>query len=84
MKILTNQTVYQCSYCGKKNLTKKGSEIHENQYCKSKDSPCRKQLLDNQGECKHFHVDTKWSYISGECIKEPDYDYCVDCGMVFK
>ncbi|EIW20739.1 MULTISPECIES: hypothetical protein [Pelosinus] len=28
-------------------------------------------------------IATKWSYIPGECVKEPDYDYCTLCGEIF-
>ncbi|MDF2563757.1 MAG: hypothetical protein K0Q53_152 [Massilibacillus sp.] len=27
-------------------------------------------------------IDTEWRYIPGECVKEPDYDYCRLCGAV--
>lgn len=33
MKVLTNQTLYQCDHCGKRLLTKHGAKVHEEQYC---------------------------------------------------
>ncbi|EJR96873.1 MULTISPECIES: hypothetical protein [Bacillus] len=33
MKVLINQTLYQCDHCGKRLLTKHGVKVHEEQYC---------------------------------------------------
>ena len=34
--------------------------------------------------CSHPEkfIETEWSYIPGECVKEPDYNYCKLCGEI--
>lgn len=77
MEVLTNQTVYKCSFCKHKTFTKKGMILHENKYCKGIDSPRVKN-------CKHENVSTVWIPMLGEGSRmEPNYDYCVDCGFKF-
>jgi hypothetical protein len=77
MEILKNQTLYQCSFCSKRLLTKAGAILHENDYCKNENSP-------HVENCKHEHVETAWVLISGEDnAHEPDYDFCVECGTHF-
>ena len=39
MKILENQTIYKCSFCGQRKLTKRGCLMHEFSYCKNESSP---------------------------------------------
>lgn len=81
MEILTNQTIYQCSYCNKRLLSKNGAKIHEEQYCKDKNSPHKKNIADKQSKCTHENVETMYRTIPGEShLKEPYYDLCVDCG----
>ena len=82
MKELNNQTIYQCSYCGKKNFTKRGSKLHEDEYCKHSDSPHMIAIKKRQYDCKHLNTETVYRYIPGECVQEPDYDQCIDCGAV--
>jgi hypothetical protein len=37
-----------------------------------------------QKKCTHPYefIATEWSYIPGECVKEPNYDYCLLCGEI--
>ncbi len=82
MKLQINQTLYVCSYCGKRLITKKGCALHEEQYCGEYDSPNQQRIRQFQKDCPHKNIDTKYSYIPGEAVKEPDYDFCMDCGLV--
>lgn len=79
---LKNQTLYKCSYCGKRLLSKNGCKLHEHQYCKHYKSPHQQGIEINKKNCKHETVDTHYSYIPGEAVKEPAYNYCVDCGKI--
>lgn len=85
MKIIRNQTLYQCSYCGKRKLTKRGCILHEDKYCWHPKSPHKirvaKGITDKQRNCKHRNTEEIWSYIPGEAVKQPDYELCIDCGM---
>ncbi|MET4562215.1 DNA-directed RNA polymerase subunit RPC12/RpoP [Lysinibacillus parviboronicapiens] len=79
MKVLENQTLYQCDYCGKRLLTKNGAKIHEEEYCKSS-----AQLIDKGFEilinCQHDWK-TQWTPIPGEeHLSEPSHDVCIKCG----
>ncbi|MDY7044406.1 hypothetical protein RVS70_09330 [Virgibacillus sp. M23] len=79
MKILKEQTIYQCEYCGKRLLSKNGAKIHEEQYCN--DSPIVKaERIKIVKSCNH-EMETAWDYILGEAVMEPDYDYCIKCGV---
>ncbi len=69
---LKNQTIYKCQYCGRRKLTLKGCQIHEQLYCKNDEAPRRKN-------CKHDNIQTYYSHV-GEGMYEPAYDYCGDCG----
>lgn len=40
------------------------------------------QRLERQKHCFHVNIDMHWTYIPGEAVKEPAYDYCIDCGKV--
>ena len=80
MIIQTNQTTYKCSYCGRRKLSKRGCIEHENKYCKNELSPHMLAIRKKQDNCLHEHRETVYSYIPGECVKEPDYDICIDCG----
>jgi len=79
MEILRNQTLYKCSYCGKRLLSKNGCKIHENGYCQNPKSPNIQEGIKKQATCAHLNVETVWSYIPGEAVKQPDYDVCIDC-----
>lgn len=83
MKEIKNQTIYQCSYCGKRLLSKNGAKIHENTYCKHMDSPAQKSVIEKQNNCAHKNVETEYTYIPGEAVKEPNCDICLDCGARF-
>lgn len=61
-------------------LTKKGCYLHENEYCWHPDSPHQKNIIKARLACKHKNVETQYSYIPGEAVKEPAYDLCLDCG----
>lgn len=78
MKVLTNQTIYQCQYCNKRLLSKNGAKIHEEQYCSQ--SPVAEQnRIEKIKTCNH-DMETHWDYIPGEAVMEPQYDYCIKCG----
>jgi len=64
-------------------LTKKGAYIHENEYCKDKNSPNHKALIEKQGVCEHKNSQTHYSYIPGESVQQPECDICTDCGAKF-
>ena len=80
MKILNNQKLYQCSYCGRRFLSKKGAILHEEEYCKNNDSPCVIAIKKKQELCQHKRIETIYRYMPGEAVQEPDYDICIDCG----
>lgn len=79
MKVLENQTLYQCDYCDKRLLTKYGAMLHEQEYCYK--SP---NLVDKGYEilqtCEHNWV-LRYSLIAGEdYAQEPSHDECSKCG----
>ena len=82
MEILKNQTIYKCSFCGRRLLSRNGCRLHESEYCKAYDSPNNVAFRNKQEECEHGNIDTEWSYIPGEAVKEPHHDFCIDCGKV--
>lgn len=43
-----------------------------------------KRYKEFQKKCTHPQdfIETEWSYIPGECVKEPDYDRCRLCGKI--
>jgi DNA-directed RNA polymerase subunit RPC12/RpoP len=53
--------------------------------CHHKQEHCRKRFEEFKKRCLHpdEFITTVWSYIPGECVKEPDYDYCRLCGTRF-
>ena len=79
MKQLTNQTTFQCEYCNKRFLTKKGARLHEEKYCRLSPIPKvrkEKEIL----ACNHdFQIE--YTYITGEAIQEPSCDKCTKCGV---
>ena len=82
MKVLTNQTLYQCEYCSKRLLTKKGVELHETTYCKNDGSPCMTAIKKVQETCEHKNLQAVWRTMAGQGgAKEPDYDFCLDCNL---
>jgi len=83
MEILKNQTLYKCSFCSRRMLTKKGAEIHENDYCKSDKSPRALAAIEKQNNCEHKNSQTHYSYIPGEAVQQPECDICTDCGLQF-
>lgn len=36
---------------------------------------------EKQKNCDHENTATHYDYIPGEAVKEPQYRYCVDCGL---
>ena len=80
MEIIKNQTLYKCSYCGKRLLTKKGAKIHEERYCRHEDSPHEQAEKRKREECTHENTHEVWSYMAGEAVMEPDHLECLDCG----
>lgn len=82
MKILTNQTIYQCEYCGKRLLSKNGAKIHESTYCTDENSPNQIAILEKQQKCKHENTYYRYCVMDGEdYVMEPDYEVCADCGF---
>lgn len=80
MRVLTNQTLYQCDHCGKRLLSKNGAKLHEEKYCRI---VREQQRAEQQKNCPHNNISTHWTPIFGEEWRhEPDHDYCVDCGKV--
>ena len=53
--------------------------------CKWKEGRHKARYKEFQKHCTHPEefAETEWSYIPGECVKEPDYDYCRLCGERF-
>ncbi|MCK5017397.1 MAG: hypothetical protein KAS32_10055 [Candidatus Peribacteraceae bacterium] len=82
METLKNQTLYKCSYCGKRLLTKHGCKLHENEYCGAKTSPNIKQIINKRESCSHENIEEVWSYIPRESVKQPDHYKCVDSGAI--
>lgn len=80
MRILKNQTLYQCEYCGRRLLSKAGAKLHEDSYCKSEESPRIKNMRDTQDACEHENCEMEYSYIPGEAVMQPDHVLCMDCG----
>lgn len=71
--------VYECDYCGKTLLSKNGTKLHEQTYCKH--SPIVKEKKQREiNECDHIWV-TSYRFIPGEAVQEPDYDYCIECNV---
>jgi len=79
MKVLENQTLFQCDHCGKRLLTKHGAKIHEEEYCNSS------ALLIDKGyeiliNCQHDWIE-RWEPIPGEeHLRQPSHDECTKCG----
>ena len=80
MRTLINQTIYQCSYCNRRLLSKNGAKLHEESYCKKEASPHMTAMKEKQTNCPHENVETQYAYIPGEAVQEPDYELCIDCG----
>lgn len=80
MIILENQKLYQCSYCKKRLLTKRGCRLHETKYCSNPDSEYQQGIGRWKAECPHERTELMWSYIPGEAVKEPSHTECVRCG----
>jgi len=83
MEIIKNQTLFRCSHCRKRLLTKKGCLLHENKYCWHPKSPNKTNIIKNQEACPHTNRETEYEYIPGEAVKEPAYDRCLDCGKKY-
>lgn len=80
MKILTNQTLYQCDYCGKRLLTKRGAKLHEEEYCGS--SPIVEQKkLDVIRDCKHQMREVYMTMPGEPHLQQPSHDECINCGV---
>lgn len=79
MKVLKNQTLYQCDYCGKRLLSPHGAKLHEENYC------IQSPLLANKGyeiltRCSHDWR-TVYEPIPGEThLRQPSHDECTKCG----
>lgn len=52
--------------------------------CKYKQEQHDKRFKLFQNKCVHpdKFKETAWSYITGEYVKEPDYDFCRLCGKI--
>lgn len=80
MKKLTNQILWECDYCAKRLLTKKGAKIHENKYCWHEDSPNKIATKHKRLNCEHKNAEMQYTYIHGEAVQEPAGMMCLDCG----
>ncbi|MCY8729439.1 MULTISPECIES: hypothetical protein [Bacillus] len=79
MKVLENQTLYQCEHCGKRLMTKHGARLHERVYCSVVREEEQKK---RQESCEHKHMEMSYCTMPGEDhLMMPDYEYCIDCGM---
>ena len=83
MKILENQTLYQCEYCRKRLLTKAGANLHENEYCSNDKSPRGQKVKAQQDNCEHKNTETVLVYLDGDSMPVPDYDICTDCNLKY-
>lgn len=83
MEIIKNATIYKCSFCGKRLLSRNGAKIHENEYCWHELSPRQKNILEKRRVCEHKNHETEYTYIPGEAVKEPSCEICLDCGARF-
>lgn len=52
--------------------------------CKIKKESHDKRYKEFQKKCTHPYefIATEWDYIPGECVKEPQYDFCTLCGEI--
>lgn len=52
--------------------------------CKYKNEQHEKRFEEFKKRCEHpkKFIETEWDYIPGECVKEPQYDYCRLCGEI--
>lgn len=82
MEIMKGCTVYRCSYCKRRFLSRSGAIGHEQKYCKHHDSPNQERIRQGQAECPHENFVTDWTTIPGETSKEPNYTRCLDCGAI--
>lgn len=82
MRLLENQTLYQCEFCNKRLLTKKGAELHENDYCWHANSPHQKAIKEKKLKCEHKNTEMQYSYIPGEAVMQPDHELCIDCNTI--
>ena len=60
-------------------------KLHRNcPKCKYKLEQHNKRYKEFQKHCKHPEqfIETEWCYIRGECVMEPDYDYCRLCEKI--
>jgi hypothetical protein len=81
MKILKNQTLYQCESCGKRLLTKRGALLHENEYCYHPGSPASIAVTDKQEACDHPKESVFTVWVWDDDIQVPDCDQCGVCGL---
>lgn len=52
--------------------------------CKYKAEKHAKRFEDFKTHCIHpnWAIETQYHYMAGECVMEPDYDYCSLCGAI--
>ena len=78
MKVLENQTLYQCEFCGKRLLTPHGAKLHEESYCRQS-----KMLADKGYEIlrnRRHEWRMQYSRIPGEeHLMQPDHEKCIEC-----
>lgn len=79
MKVIENQTIYQCEYCDKRFITKQGVKRHEENYCYLSPIPKQKRREEIL-KCNH-EWDEVWTYMTGEAVMEPDHTECIHCGI---
>jgi len=50
--------------------------------CKYKHDRSKARFESFKLKCHHPLIDTKYDYIPGEAVMEPQYDYCLICGKI--
>ncbi len=97
-RIIKAQKDHQCSICGKKiekgstyysekTAFKEDGKFYSSEIkwcpkCKYKNDRSKARFESFKVKCHHPLIDTKYNYIPGEAVMEPQYDYCLICGRI--
>ncbi|MBS4747477.1 hypothetical protein [Bacillus altitudinis] len=83
VKVLLNQTLYQCELCGKRLLTPHGAKLHETKYCSVViQREAEIEYKKRQESCEHKLMEMSYISPMGEDhMQIPDFECCADCGM---
>jgi len=79
MRELLNQKTYQCEFCDKRFITKRGAHLHEEKYCWKSPIPKANKAIEIMS-CEH-DFQMEYTYIAGEAIQEPSHKECIKCGV---